>query len=98
MRGEAAGEQQRRSNPDQGVRTAAGVGEGGAGGEIPLDTNSIKPPPARRTRSLSGSGGLLAVMSENSGSRRVFATALPILRGKFNLPDRAARYMAASPR
>lgn len=44
-------------------RASEGVAKGW--GEIPLDTNSIKPPAARRTCSLSGSGGLLAATSEN---------------------------------
>jgi len=54
--------------------------EGVAEGEIPLDTNSIKPPAARRIRSLSESGGLLAATSENL-QPSCYATAFPILRG-----------------
>lgn len=46
-------------------RPCSRAGEGVAGDQIPLDTNSIKPAAARRTRSLSGSGGLLAATSEN---------------------------------
>lgn len=74
-------------NPDQGVRVP-GRGERDKD-EIPLDTNSIKPPAACGTRSLSGSDGLLPITLEYSQPSSNFCECVVdtprILREKFNL-------------